>query len=162
MPWNGRPMVAAGIAAILLAGAAFAVAMYRFPAHAEVRGGVRSADYAMPASSKSSAATAPAASMPGDNPGRGKRKCAECGLVVSLWEIEGNDRELARVAAPSEESASTRHKSQTASHKSYKMTIRMADGTSRIIYHASPTTWRPGERVILIDGAKRSNVAQVR
>jgi hypothetical protein len=111
---------------------------------------------------KPPAATAPLASVPGDSPGRVKRKCAECGLVVSMWEIESDERELARAAATGGKSPSSRHESRATSHKSYKMTIRMADGSNRTIYHASPTTWRPGERVILIDGAKRSNVAQVR
>jgi hypothetical protein len=33
----------------------------------------------------------------------------------------------------------------------------MAGGSSRVINHANPANWRPGERIILIDGANPPN-----
>jgi hypothetical protein len=39
----------------------------------------------------------------------------------------------------------------------YEITIRLADRSNRVINRASPASWRPGERVIVIDGANPSN-----
>jgi hypothetical protein len=33
----------------------------------------------------------------------------------------------------------------------------MSDGSSRVFMDAHPANWRPGERVILIEGANRAN-----
>jgi outer membrane lipoprotein SlyB len=43
------------------------------------------------------------------------------------------------------------------STRTYEFTVRLADGSSRVLNDASPARWRSGERVILIDGANRSN-----
>ena len=43
------------------------------------------------------------------------------------------------------------------STRSYEITVRLADGSSRVIIDAKPASWRPGERVIVIDGADPSN-----
>jgi len=41
--------------------------------------------------------------------------------------------------------------------KSYEVTVRMHDGSSRIISEASLPPWRTGDKVKIIDGAIRSN-----
>lgn len=44
----------------------------------------------------------------------------------------------------------------TESAKSYEVTVRMRDGSSRAFMDANPANWRAGERVILIEAASRS------
>ena len=41
--------------------------------------------------------------------------------------------------------------------KSYEVTVRMSDGSSRVINEGSAPTWRAGDHVKVIDGAIRSN-----
>lgn len=41
--------------------------------------------------------------------------------------------------------------------KSYEVTVRLNDGSSRVISEASLPAWRPGDKVRIIDGAIRSN-----
>jgi len=43
------------------------------------------------------------------------------------------------------------------STRRYSIIVRMADGSSRVLTDASPASWRPGERVIVIAGTKPSN-----
>ena len=38
----------------------------------------------------------------------------------------------------------------------HEITVRMADGSSRVINHASPARWRAGERLIVIAGTASS------
>jgi hypothetical protein len=41
--------------------------------------------------------------------------------------------------------------------KRYEIVVRMADQSQRVINHASPASWRPGERVVVIGGASPTN-----
>ena len=41
--------------------------------------------------------------------------------------------------------------------KSYEVTVRMSDGSSRVINEGSAPTWRAGDHVKIIDGTIRSN-----
>ena len=34
----------------------------------------------------------------------------------------------------------------------FEITVRLGDGTTRVLSDASPASWRPGERTILIEG----------
>ena len=84
--------------------------------------------------------------------GRGKGRCANCGVIVSVVETARNaaDRgtiETARVA--------TGHPIETSMNLTPRVsiTIRMADGSIHTIDEASPANWRLGEQVILIAGA---------
>jgi outer membrane lipoprotein SlyB len=43
------------------------------------------------------------------------------------------------------------------STKSYAITIRMDDGTSRVINEAAAPTWHTGDKVRIVNGAIRSN-----
>lgn len=77
-------------------------------------------------------------------------RCPGCGVIVSMREVDvpvetsvhevigavqvGNPDEAARVLT-----------------RNHEITIRMADGSSRVISHASPANWRLGERVVVID-----------
>jgi hypothetical protein len=53
--------------------------------------------------------------------------------------------------------AGTPDETRAGSARSYEITVRLADGSRRVIDHASPANWRPGERVIVIDGANPSD-----
>ena len=64
---------------------------------------------------------------------RSRTKCPECGVVESMRRVavEGNSQAL------------------------YEMTVRLRDGSRRVSRHVNPAQWRPGERIIVIDGAHR-------
>jgi hypothetical protein len=62
-------------------------------------------------------------------------RCPECGMIVSVREIEGRDDE---------------------SPGSREFVVRLADGSTRVIGDANPGAWRTGERLIIIDGARPS------
>lgn len=86
---------------------------------------------------------------------RDKVKCPECGVVASTREIgklgagfdpgaTGGLTRDARIALAGKPA------------KRYEVTVRMKDGSSRVFMDATPANWRPGERVILIEGANQS------
>ena len=56
------------------------------------------------------------------------RRCAACGRIESLRELDA----------------------------SFEFTVRMADGSSRVFLEDAAVGWRLGERLIYIDGASRS------
>lgn len=80
-------------------------------------------------------------------------KCEECGVIVSKREIEqpggsggvtrgrrgGQDGILGKLA------------------KSYEVTVRMNDGSSRVFMDTNPVNWQPGEGIVLIQGANQLN-----
>ena len=66
---------------------------------------------------------------------RARSRCPECGVIVSVREIERHDDDTG----------------------SYEFTVRMADGSKRVIDDVNPARWRPGERLIVIDGAHPSS-----
>ncbi len=82
-------------------------------------------------------------------PPRVRVKCAECGVVVSTREIE----QLGEGGAP----RGGQNEMPGTSARSYEVTIRMRDGSSRAFVDANPANWRPGERIIFIESASRSN-----
>jgi hypothetical protein len=63
------------------------------------------------------------------------RRCAECGVIESTREITAPDAGTA--ATPP---------------RNYEITIRMQDGTMRVIHDAKPAQWRRGEPVTVIAG----------
>lgn len=44
---------------------------------------------------------------------------------------------------------------KTARH--YEITVRLDDGTNRVVTEANPPTWRPGDKVKVVNGAIQSN-----
>jgi len=81
-----------------------------------------------------------------------KARCAECGVIVSMRGIELRN-ESTGFGATGRDQDETPVKST----RSHELTIRLADGSSRVINAASPAKWRLGEHVIVIDGANPSN-----
>jgi hypothetical protein len=96
------------------------------------------------------------APVPTTSEARAKPRCPECGVIVSMREIERHDQDSGPGAAGGV-TAANRDETRVKPTKSYEIIVRLADGSSRVINDANPARWRPGERVIVIDGASASN-----
>lgn len=83
---------------------------------------------------------------------RGKGRCVNCGVIVSVVEME---RSAAEIGTNETARVTTGRQTETSMKltQRFKITIRMADGSIRAIDEASPANWRLGEQVILIAGA---------
>lgn len=111
-------------------------------------------------------------------------KCAECGVIESVREIDakgagsglgavgggvlggllGNQTGGGRgkdvmtvVGAVGGAVAGNEVEKRVKSTKSYEVTVRLEDGTSRVIPEASLPAWRNGDKVRIVNGAIRSN-----
>ena len=88
-------------------------------------------------------------------------RCAECGMIVSMREIDALDESAGPEITGREKSGGSVARDQDELReppaRRYEMTIRLAGGSSRVISHESPVNWRSGERVIVIDGANPPN-----
>jgi len=84
---------------------------------------------------------------------RANARCAECGMFVSMREVEGEDT---GASAAGEATASSRDEAWVKTRR-YEITIRMADGSTHVIGDANPARWRAGERLIVIVGANPSH-----
>jgi outer membrane lipoprotein SlyB len=113
-----------------------------------------------------------------------RSKCAECGVIDSIREVttkgEGSGLGVVggavvggllgnQVGAGSGKDAATvvgavggavagnQIEKSMKSTKSYDITIRFDDGSSRVIHEENASAWRPGDRVKVINGVIRSN-----
>ena len=113
-----------------------------------------------------------------------KSKCADCGQIESVREIvtrgegtglgvvggavvggaignqvgAGRGKDLATVAgAVGGAVAGNEIEKRAKSTKSYAITVRLDDGSSRVINETNTPTWRPGDRVKVTNGAIQSN-----
>ncbi len=113
-----------------------------------------------------------------------KPKCSECAVVESVREIEtageasgvgavggavvgglvghqvgrGRGKELATVAGAVGGAVAGHQIEKTVkATKTYEITIRMEDGTTRVVSEPNPPAWRPGEKVKFINGKLQSN-----
>ena len=111
-------------------------------------------------------------------------KCAECGLIESVREIEtrgdgsglgavggavvggvlghqvggGRGKDIATVVgAVGGGLAGNEIEKRVKTAKSYDVTVRLADGSSRVVHEASLPAWRAGDHVKVVDGVIRSN-----
>jgi hypothetical protein len=114
------PLLVGGIAAILVSG----IAIGSLAISAESFNGI------VASGEPREEAAAPAIAAPGAR----AYSCAECGMIESMREIEVPDESIG-VNAPGE---------------SYEITIRLQDGSMRVIIDANPTRWRHGDRVTVI------------
>ena len=69
-------------------------------------------------------------------------KCPKCGVVAAMREIVSADTDAAGAQPGSVQRKSTRQQ---------EVTVRMRDGSRHVFREASPSTWRVGERMIIID-----------
>ena len=113
-----------------------------------------------------------------------KARCAECGVIESVREVQhqgqstllgtvggavvggllgnqvgsGRGKTAATVAgAVGGTIAGNEIEKRVKSTKSYEITVRFEDGSSRVISAASAPTWRTGDRVKVVDGVIQSN-----
>jgi outer membrane lipoprotein SlyB len=111
-------------------------------------------------------------------------RCAECGVIESVREIEtkgegtglgavggavaggllgsqiggGHGKEaMAVVGAVGGGFAGNEVEKRIKSTKSYSITVRLDDGTSRVISSATAPAWRTGDKVRIVNGAIQSN-----
>ena len=151
------PRLIVGIAVVLSSTVGIAAIMGWLPASTDGSGGILALDNLPVASANPVAVTARTA--PGQLAGgdaRAKGRCAECGVIVSTREIDARG-EGAGFDASGGAVAGNHNELRVTSARRYEITIRLADRSTRVINHASPASWRPGERVIVIDGANPSN-----
>lgn len=110
-------------------------------------------------------------------------KCAECGRIESTREVvtkgegsgigiaggavvggvvghqvgRGTTQQVATVVgAVGGAVAGNEIEKRVKSTKSYEVTVRMDDGSSRVIHEASAPTWRTGDHVKIVDGTIRA------
>jgi hypothetical protein len=86
---------------------------------------------------------------------RAGRRCSECGVIVSMREVGRHDEDTGPGAA-GEATAGNRGELRAYEPRHYEIVVRMSDGSSRVIDHASPARWRTGERLIVIAGTEPS------
>lgn len=135
------------MAVMLLSTAGFAALMAWMPAPTGV-----SRD-TLPASSvelEEPGAAIDAATLPVKELARRKVRCGECGLIESIRETEGHGEAIPLIAA-GRPVAENRNRTPARS-ASREITVRLEDGSSRVIVDANPGSLRLGERVKVIDG----------
>ena len=125
-----------GIAVVLFSGAGFARIVGWGPDSAGASGDGLAPDQ-MPAVQTLSEARADA-------------RCAECGMFVSMREVESEDTGAGAAGGATAGSGDETRLKRT---PRYEITIRMADGSTRVVGDANPARWRAGERLIVITGA---------
>ncbi len=135
------PLLITGIAVILFSTAGIARMMGWGPNSTDDSGDILALDQTAPVTTSEA---------------RAKPRCPECGVIVSMREIERHDEDSGPGAAGGV-TAGNRDETRVKSTKSYEIIVRMADGSSRVIDDANPARWRTGESLIVIGGVKPSN-----
>ena len=83
---------------------------------------------------------------------RANARCAECGVIVAMRKIERH-KEDSGPGAARDGTAGNRDENRLKATRDYEITVRMADGSNRVIEAANAAAWRRGERLIIIAGA---------
>jgi hypothetical protein len=131
-------LLAGGIAAILVSGIALGSLA------------IRAQDFsAMRAPAKPRAA-ASAPEIAG--PVAGAHRCAECGVIESTREIEASDAKTG-IGGSGWIAVCPRGETGRKPLRSHEITVRLRDGSVRMITDAKPARWRHGEQVTIIAGA---------
>lgn len=150
------PLLIGGVAVILLGTCAIAAVVAWMPTSTDMAGVVFVLDKlrAPPAGPVGAQAQIPPARAEGD--ARVRVKCAECGVVESTREIEQRGEGVDPATAGGV-TRGGRTEIPGKSTKSYEVTVRMKDGSSRVFMDTNPVNWRPRERVIIIEGVRQSS-----
>jgi len=141
------PLWGVGIAVMLLSTGGFGALLVWMPAPTGASRDilpVSSTEFAQPV-----AAMDPA-TLPAEGTARRKKRCDECGLIESILEMEGHGEAFPLTAAG--RPASENQNRTSVRSASRNITVRLEDGSSRVIIDANPGRWRRGERVIVIVG----------
>jgi len=91
---------------------------------------------------------------------RFRAECEECAVVTSIREIEPLEHGVHSGAG----SSATKDIGSVMTEESarrYDITVRMRDGSIRVIEQARPANWRVNERLILIGGTSIRNEPKV-
>ena len=88
---------------------------------------------------------------PEENVALARENCAECGVVVSTRKIVQILERMESGAASKVKRARLKE-TVVKSVSNYEVTVRMKDGASHQFMVANQANWRPGERVIFIEG----------
>jgi len=145
------PLWGVGMAVMLLSSGGFAAMMVWMPAPTGASRDI------LPVSSVESAEPAAAmdpATLPVKGTVRRKKRCDECGFIESIRETEGHGDAIP-LAAAGRPAAENQNRTSVRS-ASRNITVRLEDGSSRVIIDANPGRWRRGERVIIIGGLDES------
>ena len=140
------PLLISGIAVILFSTAGFARMM---------GWGLDWTDYSVDTRALDQTAPAPVP-VTAAREVRARARCAECGEIVSVRAIERHAEDTGSGAAGGA-TAGNGDGIRVKTNTSYAITVRMADGSSRVIDDANPARWRTGERLIVIGGVGPSN-----
>lgn len=132
------PLLAGGIAAILVSG----IAIGSLAISAQGFNGV------VAPAEPPEAAVAPAIAALGARAYR----CGECGVIVSTRAIEVPN-EKTGVNASGRIAAGNRGEIKGTAVRNYEITVRLRDGSMRVLTDTNPARWRHGEKVIVIAGA---------
>ena len=82
---------------------------------------------------------------------RSSYRCAECGVIESTQWIDVSDEDSA-AREPGRMTAGKRGEATPMLLRNHKITIRLRDGSMRVITDAKPAKWRHGEPVTVIAG----------
>lgn len=145
------PLLIVSIAVVLFSTAGIAAIKGWLPASSDGSGDTQALQMPSVAPAKAVAPAAETAARQAKIKARANGRCAECGLIVSIGEINGHDDDFG-IGAAGRLSAGDRNEKPLNSTKRYEIIVRMADGSNRVIDDASPANWRLGARVIIIDG----------
>jgi len=132
------PLLVGGIAAILVSG----IAIGSLAISAQGFNGIPA-----PADPPEAAAAPAIATL-----GARADRCGECGVIVSTRAIEAPD-ENTGVNASGRIAAGNRGEIKAKPVRNYEITVRLRDGSMRVVTDANPARWRHGEKVIIIAGA---------
>ncbi|MGP1678593.1 MAG: hypothetical protein ACTS6J_15735 [Burkholderiales bacterium] len=131
------PLLVGGIAATLVSGIVIVSLAFS---------GQESKGVIAPAEASETAAL-PAIEAPAARPYR----CDECGVIESTREIKAPDEKTA-VKSSGSSAAGKRGEFEAKPLRNYEITIRLRDGSMRVITDPKPAQWRHGEPVTIIAG----------
>lgn len=173
-----------GVAVILLSTAGIAAIMGWIPTSTGTPGNNAAPEKLSSSTAKPAAPKAHSAPVRVANSASAKVKCAECGVIESVREIEhrgegtglgavggavvggllGNQVGSGRgntaatvVGAVGGVIAGNEIEKRVKSTKGYEITVRFEDGSSRVISAASAPAWRTGDHVKVVDGVIHAN-----
>jgi hypothetical protein len=145
------PLLIGGIVAILLGTSGFAAVKAWMPASTNESGVVFVQDELPAPPVGRGGALAPLVPAPREGDTRPAVKCAQCGVIASMREIQ----QPAAAIDPGTAGGTARHgRSDLPGEltRSYEVTVRMNDGSSHVFMDSKPAHWRSGQRVILVEG----------
>ena len=144
------PSTIAGIAVILLGIAGVVRIMGWLPDSVGGFGNILAIEVLSAASAKPAAEPVDMDLPQAPSNARGKQRCPECSVIVSMREIDASGPN-ASLGAVGQKVASNETGMRGTSARSYEFTVRLEGGSRRVIIDANRASWRPGQRVIVID-----------